>query len=108
MGMKDLQGYLKRVARGEDFAEAVEKPPVERPEPVSLGACPLLGFADDRARHYSRPTAVHRCFSTGAPSLVSGQEQRELCLGGGYPTGARYLSATPASPASPRPANVAH
>src|SRR6266851_4897952 len=93
LGTKDLQGYLKRVANGEDFAEAVAKPPVERPEPVSLGVCPLLGFADDRARHYSRPTALHRCFSTGAPSLVSGQEQRELCLGGGYPTCARFRNA---------------
>ena len=97
LGTKDLQGYLKRVANGEDYAEAVAKPPVAQPEPVSLGACPLLGFADDRARHYSRPTALHRCFSTGAPSLVSGQEQRELCLAGTYPACARYQSATPLS-----------
>src|ERR1700716_2784352 len=57
LGTKDLQAYLKRVANGEDHAEAVEPPPVARVEPVTVGACPLLGFADDRARHYSRPTA---------------------------------------------------
>jgi len=98
LGTKDVQAYLRRVGNGEDFAEAVEPPPVPRPEPVMRGVCPLLGFADDRARHYSRPTALHRCFATGAPSLVSGHEQRELCLGDQYPTCMRYLNASTASP----------
>src|ERR1044071_7893365 len=33
-----------------------------------LGTCPLLGFADDRTRHYSRPTALHRFFASGVAS----------------------------------------
>jgi hypothetical protein len=92
---KDVQAYLKRVASGENIAVGAEPPPAERDSSPELGACPLLGFADDRARHYSRATALHRCFASGAPSLVTGLEQRELCLGGRYPTCPRYRNASP-------------
>ena len=97
LGAKDVQGYLRRVASGEEFAEAAAPPPVEHDEPQSLGTCPMLGFADDRARHYSRPTALHRCYATGASSLVTGQEQRELCLGGRYPTCPRFRNGSPSN-----------
>src|SRR5258708_20292378 len=71
LGIKDLQGYLNRVANGEGFAEAVAPVLVAQPEPLTLGACPLLAFADARARHYSRPTPFHRCFSTPSPPSLT-------------------------------------
>ncbi len=58
-----------------------------------LGTCPLLGYADDRDRHYSRPTALHRCYATEAPSLISSQDQRDLCFGGRNATCPRYQAA---------------
>ncbi|HYW86639.1 MAG TPA: DUF4388 domain-containing protein [Chloroflexota bacterium] len=56
----------------------------------ALGVCPLLGYADDRNRHYSRPTALHRCYSSAVPSPISNQEQRDLCLSGRYETCPRF------------------
>jgi hypothetical protein len=57
-----------------------------------LGVCPRLGFADDPARHYPRPTALHRCYASGIAGLVSSQEQRELCLGGRYQSCPRFVA----------------
>ena len=34
--------------------------------------CPGLGFADDPSRHYSRPTALHRCFAVEDDALAAG------------------------------------
>jgi Domain of unknown function (DUF4388) len=56
-------------------------------------ACPLLGFADNRTRHYARPTALHRCFGTRAPSLVTSVDQREMCLSGNFAACPRYQAA---------------
>ena len=55
-----------------------------RTTPV-VESCPMLGFVDAETRHYSRPTAMHRCFAGGTPSLVTAQEQRDLCLSGRTP-----------------------
>lgn len=65
-----------------------------------LGVCPKLGFADDAARHYSRPTALHRCYATQPSSVISSQEQRDLCFGGRYPTCPRFRVATVDEPGS--------
>jgi Domain of unknown function (DUF4388) len=92
------------------MAELAEpRAPVAPPEPPSppvaapelLGACPRLGFADDPSRHYSRPTALHRCFASGRPGLVSSQEQRELCLGGRYAKCARFRAPAPLAADAP-------
>jgi uncharacterized protein DUF4388 len=61
--------------------------------------CPLLGFADDRSRHYSRATALHRCYAGGAPSLVNPTEQRELCLSEQFASCPRFRTADRAQPA---------
>jgi Domain of unknown function (DUF4388) len=61
--------------------------------PTAAQACPKLGFADDRGRHYSRPTALHRCYASGAASVVSGAEQRGVCLSGQFATCPRFRSA---------------
>lgn len=98
LASKDVQAYLRRVASGDDLPLA-DPTPVAPNGSASLETCPLLGFADDRERHYSRATALHRCFASGAPSLVTGPEQRELCLGGRYPTCPRYRNASAASTA---------
>jgi len=98
VGPKDLQTYLSRVASGEDMPEAVVPPSAEEKGPPTLGTCPHLGFADDRVQHYSRATVLHRCFASGAPSVVTSPEQRNLCLSGSYPTCPRYRNATAMEP----------
>ena len=55
-------------------------------------ACPKLGFADNPAAHFARPTAVHRCYASGSGQLVSTLEQREYCLSGQYATCPRLRS----------------
>jgi hypothetical protein len=89
LGPTELNKVLNRLQGGEltDFETGTSANGVDGEHGQ---ACPLLGFADDRAHHYSRPTALHRCFATGAAALVSSQEQRELCLGGGFAACARY------------------
>jgi hypothetical protein len=59
-------------------------------ETITPRVCPRLGFADDPTRHYSRPTALHRCFASGSAGLVSSQEQRELCLTGRFESCPRF------------------
>jgi Domain of unknown function (DUF4388) len=107
MSAAELQRYLARVLNGEVPPEPLAaSPPVKPSETVAPGPCPFLGFADDPSRHYSRPTALHRCFAGGAASLVTGQEQRELCLAGRFATCPRYRNVTSLTP-SPRPQVVA-
>jgi Domain of unknown function (DUF4388) len=104
LGGSELQTQLGRLVSGEIAAESLEPSPVKTEETLTLGICPLLGFVDDKTRHYSRPTAMHRCFATGAPTLVVAQEQRELCLSGRYPTCPRYRTASnPKSAAASNP-----
>src|ERR1051325_9001456 len=60
LGYADLQRQLAQFT-----SEAPSSAPVAvtgAPVSEDLETCPLLGFADDRTRRYSRPTALHRCF----------------------------------------------
>jgi len=61
--------------------------------PIPVLVCPKLGFADDPASHFSRPTAVHRCYANGPPEAVSTLEQREFCLSDRYGTCPRLRAA---------------
>jgi Domain of unknown function (DUF4388) len=84
---------VTRAARGPVGSRAITAPAATAAPLADAGAqgvCPLLGYADDRNRHYSRPTALHRCYSSVVPSLISNQEQRDLCLGGRYETCPRF------------------
>ncbi|HEY0582321.1 MAG TPA: DUF4388 domain-containing protein, partial [Chloroflexota bacterium] len=51
---------------------------VKTNEPASH--CPKLGFEDDPANSFGRPTRLHRCFAPGTPLPLSLDQQRELCL----------------------------
>ncbi len=92
---------------------AVPAGPIEEAPPPAetiLGVCPKLGYADDRGRHYSRPTALHRCYATDPVSLISSQEQRDFCFGGRYSTCPRFSVVDEPAPAQaqrPVPPGVA-
>ena len=91
-GPPELKSLLHRVMNGE-FAAAEQAAHNAAAAEVELELeqpCPLLGFADDRERHYVRPTALHRCYASGAPSLVTSVEQRDLCLSGRFAACPRY------------------
>ncbi|MBV9543776.1 MAG: DUF4388 domain-containing protein [Chloroflexi bacterium] len=72
--------------------------PARSADAPSIIACPKLGFADDREHHYSRPTAMHRCYASGVASVVSGPEQRDLCLSGQYAECPRFRRGQNAAP----------
>jgi DNA-directed RNA polymerase specialized sigma24 family protein len=68
-------------------AATAERPPAPAAttaRPTGTGACPHLGFADDPANRYSRPTRMHRCFATGYSASLSIEEQRSYCLTSGF------------------------
>jgi hypothetical protein len=72
----------------------VEAPPALAPS----GPCPKLGFADEPASRYSRPTQLHRCFAGASPERISVEEQQALCLTDQFPACARLnMAATPAA-----------
>jgi len=100
LGPSELQRVFIGMATGEAGAPTVEQAP---PQAADRGAppvvCPRLGFADDPSRHYSRPTALHRCFANVAPGLITNREQLDLCLGGRFATCPRFQNASSASPA---------
>jgi hypothetical protein len=105
LGPADLKKLLTRVTNG-SFPSANGTHEADAIQP----ACPNLGFADDREHHYSRSTAMHRCYAAGAASLVSAQEQRDLCLSGRFATCPRFrnnaataLTATAMAQAQPSP-----
>jgi hypothetical protein len=123
LGPDELKDLLAKFANGhastivEPLAPATleTQPTLVTPVPANHEAepqvCPLLGFVDDPTQHYSRPTALHRCFATHAPGPVTPLEQRELCLSGQFATCPRYSgalgqTAEPAAAAAP-PAKAA-
>jgi Domain of unknown function (DUF4388) len=109
LGSTELKGYFAQLRSGDGILEPPPPPaPAVVPETVEVGPCPYLGFADDASRHYSRPTALHRCYVDGSPDLVSGQEQREYCLAGRYPACPRFRNSAiaPVEPRSTVPAGV--
>jgi hypothetical protein len=83
------------------------------PSPEAAAAmdahCPKLGFEDDPASSFGRPTRLHRCFAIGRPLPLSLDQQRELCLSDQFGTCPRLAGILPnqpgrvARPASPRP-----
>lgn len=73
---------------------------------AAASSCPKLAFADDPERHYSRPTGLHRCYASGSPGLVTPQEQRELCLTGGYAACARWQGLNDATTSAPAAATT--
>ena len=113
VGQSDLKRLLDRISSGEFDLHTNGTGSVNGAQSRAETTCPLLGFADDNARHYSRPTALHRCYSGGAPSLVSAQEQRDLCLSGRFAACPRFRNAEAAEPAGaaavlePAPPNLA-
>lgn len=88
----DLQRQLARFAAGDDPAAQDDAAGVEQTAPPET--CPRLGLADDPTRNRTRPTALHRCYATIAPSLVTMEEQRELCLSGRYAFCPRFRNAS--------------
>ena len=57
-----------------------------RPRTASRSICPKLGFWDNAASHYSRPTQLHRCFASGSPAPLTAGQQEHLCLTGAFST----------------------
>ena len=106
LGPSDLKKLMSRITSG-DFQALANgaNGHAQDTQPLPETICPLLGFADDSARHYSRPTALHRCYASGAPALVTAQEQRDLCLSGQYASCPRYRDPSQAAApvASPPP-----
>jgi len=90
LGPADLKRLMARINSDQFNPAANGLSPHDDAQVHADVTCPMLGFADDRARHYSRPTALHRCYAAGAPSLVTTQEQRDLCLGDRFGTCPRY------------------
>jgi len=72
-------------------------------------ACPYLGLFNDPDSYWPEVSKENRCHALGMATSVDDNEQRTLCLGGGYPACPRFL-ASPAgrgmAPIAPRqPAN---
>jgi hypothetical protein len=97
----DLARLLTRIESGGFSLEGAHEDPTQAQPPV---ACALLGFADERDHHYSRSTAMHRCYAGAEPSLVSAEHQREVCLAGRFATCPRYRPAPTSAPAQQEPA----
>jgi hypothetical protein len=95
-------------AAAESHEGQVDDPEVGTPEAGAValaasGPCPKLGYVDDPANRYSRPTQLHRCFASGVAERVSTPEQRDLCLTNRYPSCPRFIAAgaTAPPPAAP-------
>jgi hypothetical protein len=72
---------------------------------AAVAHCPKLGFEDDPASSFGRPTRLHRCFAAGKTLPLSLDQQRELCLSDHFQTCPRLAGATPTNAvAPPRPA----
>jgi LysM repeat protein len=67
---------------------------------VAPGACPYLGMVGDRNSHHSFPSRLHLCHA-GEPAHVGLGFQADYCLGGMYPSCARYQRAEEAAAAPP-------
>jgi hypothetical protein len=87
----------------------IERMPLEVPV-AAVAHCPKLGFEDDPASSFGRPTRLHRCFAAGKALPLSLDQQRELCLSDHFQTCPRLAGVTstnavpPARPAPHMPA----
>jgi hypothetical protein len=76
--------------------------PAPHEVPATPGAhCPKLGFEDDPASSFGRPTRLHRCFAADQPLPLSLDQQRELCLSDHFETCPRLTGGTPTNAARP-------
>ncbi|HEX8967295.1 MAG TPA: DUF4388 domain-containing protein, partial [Chloroflexota bacterium] len=67
--------------------------PLDQAQPLERASrCPKLGFQDDPAHAFERPTRLHRCFAAGTPLPLSLDQQRELCLSEQFGTCPRLTS----------------
>lgn len=55
--------------------------------------CPHVGSLDDPQTHYCFLTDENICYATGRPEAISLSEQRTACLGGGFDSCPRFVSA---------------
>src|SRR4029077_13778770 len=81
---------------GSDFAQGDDVAGAE-PE-VADGPCPYLGMVGDRYGHRSFPSRLHLCHA-GEPAHIGLGFQADYCLGGLYPSCARYQRAEEAAAA---------
>jgi hypothetical protein len=79
-------------------APVPQKPAQDEAAATGVSHCSKLGFEDDPASSFGRPTRLHRCFAAGTPTPLSLEQQRELCLSDHFETCPR-LTAAPSSPA---------
>ena len=63
---------------------------------VAQGTCPYLGMVGDRNGHHSFPSRLHLCHA-GEPAHIGLGFQAEYCLGGMYPSCARFQRAEDAA-----------
>jgi hypothetical protein len=89
---------------------AASEPTLITAAPTTAGStppvshCPKLGFEDDPASSFGRPTRLHRCFAGATPQSLSLDQQREVCLSEQFGACSRLnaVQATP-TPRAPRP-----
>ena len=65
---------------------------------MAEGACPYLGMVGDPNSHHSFPSRLHLCHA-GEPAHIGLGFQADYCLGGLYPSCARYQRAEEAAAA---------
>jgi LysM repeat protein len=65
---------------------------------IAEGACPYLGMVGDPNAHHSFPSRLHLCHA-GEPAHIGLGFQADYCLGGLYPSCARYQRAEEAAAA---------
>ena len=63
---------------------------------IAEGACPYLGMVGDANAHHSFPSRLHLCHA-GEPAHIGLGFQADYCLGGLYPSCARYQRAQEAA-----------
>jgi hypothetical protein len=91
LGLIRVDSTPPEVVATQQFVEA-------SPALAPTGPCPKLGFADEPASRYSRPTQLHRCFAGAGPERISVEDQQALCLTDRFPACARLnTAATPAA-----------
>jgi hypothetical protein len=65
---------------------------------VAEGVCPYLGMVGDPNSHHSFPSRLHLCHA-GEPAHIGLGFQADYCLGGLYPSCARFQRAEEAAAA---------
>jgi LysM repeat protein len=71
---------------------------LEEVSAVADPVCPYLGMVGDRHGHHTFPSRLHLCHA-GEPAHIGLGFQADYCLGGGYPSCARFQRAEEAAAA---------